>query len=268
MATADDILNLARSQIGVCEQGGNNRGTPYHAWFGAHSQGWQWCAIFVDWVFHHTDPALIRGLKSAYSGTFLEEGRKYREEVSIAQALPGDLVIYDYGDGGITDHIGIIEERLGPTTFRTIEGNVNNRVGRRERTAGPHCRMWFVRPAYTQPEVEEEEEEMGMMFIPPQSMPKQGDKFVWNFVEGFNEMPGLSEIQCWLLLYNEDNEPAEVEIYTAPSTGIIKQKLQGWERQALPFHQVTKDRGVTGGFTTVIKSKSPNIVSGISIYGR
>lgn len=153
MATAADVLALARSQIGVSENPpGSNRGTPYHAWFGAHSQGWQWCAIFVAWVYHHTDPALIHGLRSAYSGDYLTVGRRHGEE--IAPPRPGAIAIMDYGDGGITDHIGIVESVSG-SSMTLIEGNHNNRVERVTRVIGGSTRFWYVMPKYSQPEEEE-----------------------------------------------------------------------------------------------------------------
>lgn len=151
MATVEDVLNLARSQLGVCENPmGSNSGTPYHAWYGPESQGWQWCAIFVCWLFHHTDPALIHYLKSAYSGDFLTTGRLYGEEVTSAQAEPGDIVVFDYGDGGRTDHVAVVEKRLDPISFQTIEGNVGNCVGRKTRrqSGAGTCQMWFIHPKY------------------------------------------------------------------------------------------------------------------------
>ena len=192
MTTVNDILALSRSQIGVCEQPmGSNRGTPYHAWYGPESQGWQWCSIFVSWLMRW-----MPGTKWAYSGDWLMWGRRNGAEVTIAQAAPGDIVIFDYGDGGSTDHIGIVEERLGPTTFRTIEGNIGNCVGRKIRTAGPACRMWFVRPKYSQAQPPEEEEEMSMMFVPPQYVGQIDGLHVWDFAEGFNQLAMFSEVHC------------------------------------------------------------------------
>jgi len=264
VATAEDVLALARSQIGVAENPlGSNRGTPYHAWFGAYSQGWQWCAIFVAWLFHHTDPALVHGLRSAYSGDYLTVGRRHGEEVTVGE--PGDIVVFDWGDGGITDHIGIVESRTG-NTYRTIEGNVNDRVGRVTRARSRTCVMWFVRPKYAAPK--KEEDEMSMMFIPPQAMPKQEGLYVWDFVEGFTALPQLRDVECWLNLYNESPKPVDVHIYTSPPTGARTEKLDGWTRRSIPLHKVMSDCGVQGGFSTIVKSASPNIVSGITIFGR
>jgi hypothetical protein len=158
MATAQDVLNLARSQLGVAENPlGSNSGTPYHAWYGSESQGWQWCAIFVDWVFHHIDPALVHGLKSAYSGDFLTVGSRHGEEVPAP--IPGAIAIMDYGDGGITDHIGIVEAVSGGY-MALIEGNHNNRVERVTRAINGSTRFWYILPKYSNPK--QEDDDMGI----------------------------------------------------------------------------------------------------------
>ena len=152
MTKVNDVLGKARSQVGVCENPrGSNRGTPYHAWYGSFSQGWEWCAIFISWLFWHTDPALIHGLKTAYSGDFLTTGRNHGEEVQIAQAAPGDIIVFEYGNqNDITDHVAIVERRTGDT-LHTIEGNHNDRVERVVRPIGS-CQMWAVRPKYAMPQ--------------------------------------------------------------------------------------------------------------------
>lgn len=152
MSTAQDVLNLARSQLFVGENPmGSNSGTPYHAWYGAESQGWQWCAIFVSWVLFHTDPALFWNLKTAYSGDYLNVGRMHGREIDLSQIAPGDICIWDRPVGGITDHIGFVES-VTPTTFTTIEGNSGDSVKRnanRPRVQTSSCHYYFVRPAYS-----------------------------------------------------------------------------------------------------------------------
>lgn len=163
MTTAEDVLKLVNSQIGTCENPlGSNSGTPYHSWFGSYSQGWKWCAIFVSWIVWHTDPNIFYRVKSAYSGTWLDEGRKYGRQISIAQIKPGDIVIWDRPVGGITDHIGFVEY-VTLDTFTTIEGNSGNCVRRNRhlRIQTDDCRYYFVRPVYTEkPTPEEDDEEM------------------------------------------------------------------------------------------------------------
>lgn len=153
MATPTDVLNLCRSQIGVCENPmGSNCGTPYHAWYGSYCQGWQWCAIFVSWVIWHVDQALFYGLMTAYSGDYLNVGRMHLREIDLSQIAPGDICIWDRPVGGITDHIGFVEVvNPGARTFTTIEGNSGDCVKRNTHTEEQtsSCHYYFVRPNYS-----------------------------------------------------------------------------------------------------------------------
>ncbi len=159
MKTANEILDLARSQIGTKENPLGSNNVIYNTLYYGHpvsGRAYPWCSAFISFLFRG------RGLidvDSVYSGDFLEYGQAHGMEVNIAQVQPGDIVVFDYGDGGMTDHIGIVEKRLGPKTFQTIEGNIHDQVARATRTLGDKCRMWFVRPNYTE---ETEEEEMGL----------------------------------------------------------------------------------------------------------
>jgi len=75
--------------------------------------------------------------------------------VSVYDAQPGDVVIYNW-DGGGTDHVGFVEKNLGGGTLQTIEGNTSsgdygsqsagNGVWRRVRN---HSIAYVIRPAYT-----------------------------------------------------------------------------------------------------------------------
>jgi hypothetical protein len=86
--------------------------------------------------------------------------RKHPEAyfVSVYDARPGDVVIYNW-DGGGTDHVGFVEKNLGGGTLQTIEGNTSsgdygsqsagNGVWRRVRN---HSIAYVIRPAYSDSE--------------------------------------------------------------------------------------------------------------------
>ena len=167
MATPTQVLDLCRSQLGVCENPmGSNSGTPYHAWYGSYCQGWQWCAIFVSWVIWHIDQALFYGLMTAYSGDYLNVGRMHLREIDISQIAPGDICIWDRPVGGITDHIGFVES-VSVGNFTTIEGNSGDCVKRNthDRVQTSSCHYYFVRPQYNQtpPPVKKEQEDDDMV---------------------------------------------------------------------------------------------------------
>ena len=109
---------------------------------------------------------------------------------------------------------------------------------------------------------------MAMMFVPPQYVGKIDGYHVWDFAEGFNQLALFSEVHSWLNLYNESKKPAVVQVFTAPSSGIQAYNLDGWQRKSIPIGKVLKDKGIKDGFTTVVKSKSKYIVSGISVFGK
>lgn len=117
-STASNLASWAKSQLGVKE--GSKRQRYYASRLGL-SASLPWCSIFVA-------NGLKRQVKSlpsnpAYSGAWLNW--KGGKRVSKGSIRPGDLVIYDWGDGGITDHIAIYEGN-----GRVVGGNQSNAVTR------------------------------------------------------------------------------------------------------------------------------------------
>jgi hypothetical protein len=160
MATVQDVLEYARRLLGIAETPpGSNIVHPILDWYG--EQGIQWCAATVAYIFFHVDPALVHGVKSAYSGDYLTAGRRYGEE--IPAPAPGAIAIMDYGDGGITDHIGIVESVQG-AYMTLIEGNHNNRVERVTRAVSGSTRFWYIMPRYSStPKPKTRETEMALV---------------------------------------------------------------------------------------------------------
>jgi len=248
MPTAQDIINLANAQPGspgsVENPPGSNRGTKYHAWYGPESQGWQWCAIFVDWVFWHVDKNLVHGLKSAYSGDYLSGGLKHGEGVSAPR--PGCIAIMDYGDGGITDHIGIVITVSG-NTMTLVEGNHNNRVEfvRREWRGGSTS-FWFIYPQYGETPIPEEETDMS----------------VWTSGEAVEEaacpcfvgIPGgrTKEENCWAKVLNLSGQVAKVRFLAISNSDIDDLELVVEVNKS---HEISaKDIGLVGPGWMHIKS--------------
>jgi hypothetical protein len=83
-----------------------------------------WCSIFVANMLIESG-IITRGqlpANPAYSGTWI--GWSHGRRVTESQAARGDLLIFDWGDGGITDHVGIY---LGHNQY--ISGNHSDQVG-------------------------------------------------------------------------------------------------------------------------------------------
>lgn len=152
MATASDVLKVARGQIGYSRWTDPNKGTKYGRWYAqSHGSyfgenGVPYCAMFASWVFDQAG-AKCSGMPGAYCPTMLAAGRKAGKAVSKGSAKPGDVVFFDWGGDGVSDHVGIVEVNNG-SYLTTIEGNTDNgRVARKTRSLGTV--IGVIRPDYT-----------------------------------------------------------------------------------------------------------------------
>jgi hypothetical protein len=132
MTTAEQVLNVARSQIGIVED--DNGCQKYGQFYGMNCVAW--CAEFIWWIFNQAGAGDLI-CKSAYTPTF------YQWFVNRGQAgqqpRPGAVVFFGWQDGGDSiDHVGIVEAVPGDGSIVTIEGNTNSpgMVARQRRTPG------------------------------------------------------------------------------------------------------------------------------------
>ena len=110
MATAEKILEIARSQIGARESPANSDNVKYNtAYYGREVSGkYPWCAVFVWWVFREAGaPELYYGGgETAYCPTLMS----FHKKQAVTDYRPGDIVFFDGTMGedvaGIT-HCGI-----------------------------------------------------------------------------------------------------------------------------------------------------------------
>ena len=112
-----DIVEIAASQIG------NVGGQPYWSWYGFPSRV-EWCACFVSWCADQCGYIEEgRVPKFAYCPTgvqWFKDAGRWQDRGYTPQ--PGDIVFFDWGGDGVSDHVGIVESCDGTTVF-TIEGN-------------------------------------------------------------------------------------------------------------------------------------------------
>src|SRR5690242_18234605 len=120
MNPANQFVRWTRSVLGTRE--GSGRQSRWAAAAGI-SPSTAWCAAFVAYGLRKlgiqppSDPA--------YSGSWLTWSGGERVEGGIAHARPGDLLVFDWGDGGRTDHIAVYTGQ-----GRMTSGNdSNNSVG-------------------------------------------------------------------------------------------------------------------------------------------
>ena len=161
----NELLKLARSQIGVKESPAGSNHVKYNtAFYGRAVSGaaYPWCCAFQWWLFRELGASeLFCGGKRQASCTALWNWYKARgQTVDVKDARPGDLVLFTFNaqdkKKGIKNHIGLCESNeTGHIT--TIDGNTgtgneaNGGAVMRRRRAWSYV-SGVVRPDYPQEE--------------------------------------------------------------------------------------------------------------------
>jgi hypothetical protein len=123
---SEDIVAVAISQIG------NVNGDPYWSWYGFGSRV-EWCATFVSWCANecgYIDAGIIPKFAACQTqGIPWFRSRGLWQEPGYVPT-PGDIIFFDWGQDGTSDHVGIVEYVEGDVVH-TVEGNTSNSVARR-----------------------------------------------------------------------------------------------------------------------------------------
>lgn len=150
MATIDDLIAFEEQEIGYDRYADPQTGTKYGRWY-AEVTGESWaaendvayCVMFQSYCF-----AMV-GLNEPFfpSQNCDDVVNRARDAgMLVSDIQRGDLVIFDWGDGGILDHIGLVY-KVDANTVYTIEGNtMNGKVAFRQRTY--EYIEYIVRPNY------------------------------------------------------------------------------------------------------------------------
>ena len=155
MATAAQLLDIARAELGTKESPAGSNKVKYSTWYGLTGP---WCVMFVMWCCHYAGVELpiltasCSALRASAQSAGMWVTGNYR---------PGDIVIYDWGKDGKPDHCGIIET-VGGSSVVAIEGNTaigndsnGGEVMRRTRTLTQM--IGAVRPVYEEASMETQE---------------------------------------------------------------------------------------------------------------
>ena len=126
MATANDILEIAQSQIGTKESPAKSDNVKYNtAYYGREvSDGKHpWCAVFVWWVFREAGASdmYYGGGETAYCPTLMSFHKKQK----VTDYRPGDIVFFNFSGRSSAGHVGICESWDG-TYITTIDGNTGS----------------------------------------------------------------------------------------------------------------------------------------------
>ena len=118
MATARDVLNIARNDLGYKESPAGSNRTKYGEWYGLNGQ--PWCMMAIQFWLNQAGVPVP--LKTASCGSFMRAAQAHGQWVTGGYQ-PGDIVIMDFpGNKAKTDHCGIVVTAL-TDGVRTIEGN-------------------------------------------------------------------------------------------------------------------------------------------------
>jgi hypothetical protein len=143
MGTVTGMLAECRRHIGYRE----GRTTPFGVWYGNQvgSSAYDsapWCDMFLAYCAHRSGNLAAVG-RFAYTPShvnwFRNRGRWHNGKSGIRA---GDIVFFNW-DGGVVDHVGIVEKVLSGGRIQTIEGNTSNAClrasapARSPGTAGP-----------------------------------------------------------------------------------------------------------------------------------
>lgn len=144
MPTVTDALNKFRSILGTGENPLGSNENFITAWYGMVGP---WCAMTVSWVCNAVGQTAIH-----YS--WCQDGIEHFQSGAWGQWLtaydlivPGDIVFYDWGDGGPSDHTGMVESVGAGGSFVALEGNWGDQVSRVPRDRSNV--VGFGRPKWT-----------------------------------------------------------------------------------------------------------------------
>ncbi|NJS09877.1 MAG: CHAP domain-containing protein [Microcoleus sp. CSU_2_2] len=127
---AQKLLNVARSYIGVREQGGNNRGRQVEefqkAIGGAAAE--PWCMSFAQYCIKAAESETQANSQVPESEHCLTVWNGSPSQLRRSRPEPGSLVIWRHGNS-TSGHVGIVEAVNSDGTFTTIEGNTSDSSG-------------------------------------------------------------------------------------------------------------------------------------------
>lgn len=132
---ADGLIDWAKGTLGTVE--GSRKQQMWAASFGL-SASLPWCSIWIGFGLKRV-AGLELPANPAYSGAWL--GWSGGKHVSLSDVKAGDIVVFDWGDGGRTDHVALY---VG--SGDVIGGNQSNKVSRVPLNRG--AVVGVVRPRY------------------------------------------------------------------------------------------------------------------------
>jgi hypothetical protein bbifN4_04330 len=164
VTTAADVLRYAADEVGYSRWDDALEGSKYGRWYAQQthsayfaSSGVPFCAMFVSNILAEAGTSLLgNGQVYAYVPWMIRDARSVGRLVSPDDALPGDVLCFDWDGDGVADHTGFLAAAY-PDYVATIEGNTSSGNGGSQSNGGGvyrRTRDWddicaIIRPAYT-----------------------------------------------------------------------------------------------------------------------
>ena len=127
MATAQQLLDIARAELGTKESPAGSNNVKYNtAYYGreVYDGLWDtefpWCVVFLWWCFRQAGAAEL-----FYGGSKTASCRQlwaYHKRQAVTDYQPGDVIFYNFHGKPTPEHVGICES-AGDSSIVTIEGN-------------------------------------------------------------------------------------------------------------------------------------------------
>lgn len=124
MKKGEEIIAIARREIGMSESPKNSNKTKYGKWFGY--DGVAWCGIFVSWCYSKANYPLPKiGFSNGFAGCMTAVAFFKKNNMITDKPVKGDIVFFDWNGDGRYDHTGLFESWQSNLRFETIEGNTS-----------------------------------------------------------------------------------------------------------------------------------------------
>jgi len=128
MATASEVLSVARKEIGVTEYPYGSNNVKYNTWYYGHAvsgDAYPWCMVFVQWVLNRAGVTGI--LRTAGCTPLYTWSKANGMYVKPSNMKPGDIVLFCGFDSiaGDADHTGFFEKYDSNGNYICIEGNTS-----------------------------------------------------------------------------------------------------------------------------------------------
>lgn len=159
MGTVNQLLDIARKEIGYTENPPDSNMTKYGKWIGLN--GYAWCVSFCQWCCAQANVHLP--IKTGSCGALMNAAKQANMWIATTFYMPGDIVIFDFTNNKrTTQHCGIVEEKIPNYGVQTIEGNTSDSGS--QDNGGMVCRkkrpyrhiIGAVRPIFDLEKVEED----------------------------------------------------------------------------------------------------------------